>query len=142
MMDQFPFQTKFIIPLRERDNQFMQIQELIESKRNLLYEKQQKLKKISKQNQFLELIKDDYSNYYNFIKQQKNEQIKALELLDNYIDDLTQTGKLTKNNIEDAKQEQKNILNEVKNIKTSLDEMIDNTKDIQYKLNVKNNLQR
>lgn len=142
MIDQFPFQTKIIIPLRERDNQFIQIQELIESKRNLLYEKQKKLKKLSNQNQFLELIKDDYSKYHNFIKQQKNEQIIALELLNTYIDDLTQTGKLTKNNIEDAKQEQKNILNEVKYIKTSLDEMIDNTKDIQYELNIKNNLQR
>ena len=142
MMDQSPFKTKIIIPLRERDNQFMQIQELIESKRNLLYEKQKKLKKISKQNQFLELIKDDYSNYYDFIKQQKNEQIKALELLNTYIDDLTQTGRLTKNNIEDAKQEQKNILSEVKHIKTSLDEMIDNTKHIQYELNTKNNLYR
>ncbi len=133
-----PFQTKIIIPLRERDNHFMQIQELIESKRNFLYEKQKKLKKISKQNVFLESIKDDYFKYYTFIQQQKNDQIKALELLNTYIDDLTQTGKLTKNNIEDAKQEQKNILYEVKNIKKSLDEMIADTTDMQHTLYKKN----
>jgi hypothetical protein len=124
----FPFKTEIIIPLRERDDKFMKIQELIEIKRNLLYDKQKKLKQMRKQNQFLDLIKDDYNNYNNYIQQQKRDQIKALELLNKYIEDLTQSGKLTENNIEDARQEQKNILREVKNIKNGLDDIIDNIK--------------
>lgn len=135
MEETFPFQTKIIIPLRERDEQFMKIQELIKLKRNLLYDKQKNLRKISKQNYFLESVKDDYSNYFNYINQQKIDQIKALELLNEYINDLTYSGKLTKNNIEDAKEEQKKILREVKHIKTSIDNIINNTKDIQLSLN-------
>ena len=46
MEETFPFQTKIIIPLRERDEQFMKIQELIKLKRNLLYDKQKNLRKI------------------------------------------------------------------------------------------------
>ena len=130
MEETFPFQTKIIIPLRERDEQFMKIQELIKLKRNLLYDKQKNLRKISKQNYFLESVKDDYSKYFNYINQQK-----ALELLNEYINDLTYSGKLTKNNIEDAKEEQKKILREVKHIKTSIDNIINNTKDIQLSLN-------
>jgi hypothetical protein len=125
-----PFQTKIIIPLREKDEQFMKIQELIQLKRNLLYDKQKNLRKISKQNYFLGSVKEDYLKYFNYINQQKIDQIKALELLNEYINDLTYSGKLTKNNIEDAKEEQKKILREVKYIKTSIDGIINNTKNI------------
>lgn len=135
MEETFPFQTKIIIPLRERDDQFMKIQELIQFKRNLLYDKQKKLQKISKQNHFLDLIKEDYSTYFNYINQQKMDQIKALNLLNVYINDLTYSGKLTKNNIEDAKEEQNKILREVKHIKKSIDNIINNTKDVEISLN-------
>ena len=69
MEEIIPFQTKIIMPLKERDEQFMKIQELIQCKRNFLYNKQKNLKKISKQNQFLELVKEDYSKYFNYINQ-------------------------------------------------------------------------
>ena len=139
MEEIFPLQTKIIIPLRERDEQFMKIQELIQFKRKLLDDKQKKFKKISKQNHFLDLIKEDYSKYFNYINQQKIDQIKALDLLNVYINDLTYSGKLTKNNIEDAKEEQKKILREVKHIKKSIDNIINNTKDVEISLNNQTN---
>lgn len=129
------FDASLSMPLREKDNQFIKIQELIEMKKNLLFEKQQKLNQMRSQNHFLDSIKQDYLHYYNYIQQQKNEQIKALELLNEYIEDLTFSGKLTKNNIEDARQEQQNILKEVKYIKKKLDDIISNTQDLQIKLN-------
>ena len=116
-----------IIQLEERDKQFMNIQALIEAKRNMLINIQQKLAKISKQNQFLDTIKSDYLKYYNYITQQKSEQIQAMELLNTYIKDLSETGQLTKQNIEDAKAEQEKIMNEVNSIKGNLDNIIDNT---------------
>lgn len=128
-MSTVPYEAKIIVPLREIDNQFIQIQELIDLKKNFLFEKQKKLRFITKQNRFLELVKNDYANYYNYISQQKKDQIKALQILDEYVKDLTQSGKLTKYNIEDAKEEQIKILNEVKLIKESLDSIIDSTKN-------------
>ena len=118
-----------IVEIVEKDQKFMQIQQLIEVKRNMLLQKQHKLNKISKQNEFLDSIKNDYFKYYQYISQQKREQIQALELLNYYIKDLTETGNLTKHNIEDAKSEQENILKEVDSIKSNLDNIINNTKD-------------
>ena len=122
------------IPLMDMDERFFKIQELIDIKRQMLLDKQKKIKLISKQNNFLHTIKDDYIKYYNFIYQQKQDQIRALELLNNYIKDLTVSGKLSKHNIEDAKSEQKKILKELKSIKKGLDSIIDDTNDISNKV--------
>lgn len=122
--------ARIIVPIREMDDRFIKIQELIDAKKIMLLEKQKKLKLISKQNQFLEEVRNDYARYYNYISQQKKDQIRALEVLDEYINDLTLSGKLTKNNIEDAKEEQHKILREVKSIKGSLDSIINDTQEV------------
>ena len=122
------------INIMQRDEQFMQIQELIGAKRQMLLDKQKKLQVITKQNHFLDVIKNDYAQYYNYISQQKNDQIKALELLNGYINDLTVSGKLSKHNIDDAKYEQGKILHEVKSIKKGLDSIMNNTKNINSEL--------
>ena len=110
--------------LVNRDIQFLLIQQQIDAKRKLLLNKQNKLKRIMKQNVFLIDVKDDYSKYYYYIINQKKQQMAALEMLNKYIDDLTQSGSLTEKNIEDAKYEQKQVLKELKSIKTNLDELI------------------
>jgi hypothetical protein len=122
-----PYQAKIVVPIRENDQRFIQIQELIEAKRNMLVEKQKKLHFITRQNQFLNVIRDDYQKFYGYINQQKMDQIRALEVLDEYIKDLTLSGKLTKHNIEDAKEEQNKILSEVNSIKKSLDSIVNDT---------------
>ncbi len=129
-------EARIILPIREMDNQFIKIQELIDAKKSMLLEKQRKLNRISKQNRFLEEVKNDYSKYYSYISQQKKDQIRALEVLDEYIKDLTLSGKLTKNNIEDAKEEQYKILREVKTIKKNLDYVVDDTQEV---VNIKKN---
>jgi phosphoribosylanthranilate isomerase len=125
-----PYPTRIVIPIKERDEQFMQLQQLIDAKRQLLIHKQKKLKSITKQNQFLDAVKQDYQKYHGYIQQQKQDQIRALSVLDEYIKDLTLSGKLTKHNIEDAKAEQSKILREVNSIKGSLDSIIDDTEDL------------
>ena len=104
----------------------------------MLLDKQKKIRFISKQNKFLDAVKDDYAKYYGYIVKQKREQIEALDLLNNYISDLTVSGKLSKNNVEDAKHEQYKILNELKNIQKGLDGIINDTNDINVNLKQKN----
>lgn len=116
--------------LASKDQQFIQLQQLIDLKRKMLLDKQIKYKKIVKQNHFLEEIKNDYSNYSNYIMKQKQEQIQALEILQNYVRDLSVSGKLSKQNVKDAKYEQKKIIKELKSIKYNLDEVIQNNNDI------------
>jgi hypothetical protein len=111
-------------PLRRKDQQFLYMQQLIEEKRNMLLERQRKLRKAAKQNEFLEIVKNDYAKYYNYIAEEKREQIRALELINKYIDDLNLTNKLSKYNMEDAKVEQQKILSEISSIKKGLDQII------------------
>lgn len=140
-MEIVPYKARIVVPIREMDNQFIQIQELIDAKRKLLINKQKKLRFISKQNRFLEAVKNDYQKYHTYISEQKRDQITALKVLDEYINDLTLSGKLTKHNIEDAKQEQYKILKELKHIKGSLDELVDDTEYVENTLNRKNKYQ-
>ena len=125
------------IPLVEKDNQFIQIQQLIDAKRDLLYKKQKNLKSIQKQNQFLAVIRDDYQKYNNYITQQKNDQIRALQIINKYINDLTESGELSKYNIEDAKVEQNKIMQEVNNIRSGLDDIMNDTEYIGTELKKK-----
>lgn len=125
-----PYQARVVLPIREMDEQLIHIEDLIDKKRRMLIDKQKKLRFIAKQNRFLDAIKNDYARFYNYIQQQKNDQIRALEVLDEYIKDLTLSGKLTKHNIEDAKEEQSRILREVKSIKESLDDIISDTEEV------------
>lgn len=129
-MNILPYQNRIIIPIREQDDKFIHIQEVIDAKKKLLINKQKKLKFITKQNKFLDAVKSDYQKYYGYIVQQKSDQIAALEVLEQYIKDLTLSGKLTKHNIEDAKEEQLKILREVNSIKGSLDSIIHDTQQL------------
>jgi len=134
-MDQIIYRIK--VPLESQDKNFLQIQDLIEAKRNLLFQKQKKLRFITKQNRFLEEVQKDYSKYYGYIVKQKNDQIQALGMLESYIRDLTKSGNLTKHNIEDAKEEQIKILDEIKLIQEGLDSIMNETDSVHLSLKEK-----
>jgi hypothetical protein len=122
----------------ENDDKLIQIQYLIEAKRDFLINKQKELKKTVKQNEFLNSVKEDYDKYNSYIIQQKNDQIRSLQLLNQYIDDLNVSGSLSKNNLKDSKHEQKKILKEIGSIRKGLDEIINNTNIVTNTLESKN----
>ena len=64
--------------------------------------------------------------------------MSALSLLNNYIKDLTVSGKLSKNNIDDAKNEQQKILTEINSIKSGIDDIMGGVDDISLHLQPKN----
>jgi hypothetical protein len=118
----------------DQEDEFLQLQYVIEAKRNMLLKKQKKIQVIAKQNAFLENIKNDYLKYNNYIVKQKQDQIVALQLLNNYIEDLSKSGQLSKHNIHDAKIEQKNIIKELNSIKRGLDKIMNDSSEIQSSL--------
>ena len=120
--------------LETRESNFLQIQAVIDAKRKMLLDKQKNFKVLTKQNHLLRDMKDDYSRYYKYIAQQKQDQLSALNLLKEYIHDLTTSGSLTKNNIKDAEMEQERLLREVKTIKASLDSLVHKTKKLETDL--------
>lgn len=117
--------------LETKEMSFLRIQDLIAAKRQMLLDKQKNFTGLTKQNHFLRDVKEDYSRYYNYIAQQKRDQMSALNLLKEYMHDLTVSGTLTLNNIKDAEMEQEKIIREVKAIKSNLDSLVNKTKDIE-----------
>ena len=117
-----------MIPLRvvfkNTDDKLLKIDELIEAKRQMLRDKEKTIGKIAKQNKFLEVVKNDYSNYNNIIMKQKHEQIQALELIHKYINDLKSTEQISTQNIEDAKNDQLKIMNEIQSIRQNLEGIV------------------
>ena len=126
------------IHLENRDNQLLQIENLIDAKRKMLIDKQKKFKNLTKQNEFLNEVKQDYNKYYGYIVKQKEDQMSALTMLNSYIKDLTVSGNLSKNNIEDAKNEQHKILTEINSIKKGIDDIIKETGNINSEVKPKN----
>lgn len=128
-MDIVPIHIK-LLPIAEKDNKLVQIEKLIEAKKNMLLKKQKTLTQISRQNSFLSDVKNDYVKYNNYIVQQKEDQIISFKIINDYINNLIVSGKLSKYDIEDAKEEQKKILTEIKSIRRNLDDIINDTNNL------------
>ena len=125
--------TKYI-HLENSDQKLLQIENLIDAKRKMLIDKQKKFKNITKQNEFLNVVKQDYNKYYGYIVKQKQDQMSALSLLNNYIKDVTVSGKLSKNNVDDAKNEQQKILTEINSIKKGINDIMGGVDDISLQI--------
>jgi hypothetical protein len=129
-------------PMKINDEEFIILQNVINEKRKMLLKKQKQVIRLSKVNSFLSELKDDYLRYNNYIVKQKQDQISALQLLNNYIDDLKQSGKLSEYNIQDAKIEQRKILNELKTIRSGLDKILTDSNDINNLVMEKNHMEK
>ena len=125
---------EFKRPMEINDEEYMMLQNIINQKRQLLLKKQRQVMKLSKMNSFLSDLKDDYLKYNNYIVKQKHDQITALNLLNNYIADLSKSGQLSEYNIQDAKIEQIKIMKELKSIKRGLDKIMNENNQLQNSL--------
>jgi hypothetical protein len=112
------------IQLIERDLQLLHIEEEIKNKKKLLIKKKKELDKKKKTNLFLQDVQEDYTKYYNHIVEEKQNQLGAMKLLKEYIDDLVKTDHLMSHQLKSAKHDQKQILGEIEKLKTELDEII------------------
>jgi len=116
------FEVEFTLP--EQDSYLEEVEKQIQKKRNFLLERQRQLDVASKENQFLSSVKEDYQKYQNFMMKQKDEQIKSMQIIDQYLNDLMVSGKMTGHDINETKKDQREILSEIDKIKKDLDEMM------------------
>jgi len=112
------------INLADRDNYLTQIENQIQAKRNLLLEKRKTLESTVGQNQFLEGVKNDYQRYHNYIIKQNQDQMRAMNILNQYLGNIMVSGRLTEKDINNTRNEQNNILKEMDKIKGDLDNII------------------
>lgn len=112
-----------------RDKRIASIQNQIENRRKLLIDNKKKLRVITDENEFLKEIVDDYDKYFNYIKEKKEQQIKAFDLIYKYLERLIKSNKYTEEEMTNAMREQKEILDKINLIKTELDDIINENKD-------------
>ena len=110
--------------LYEQDSYLAEIERQIELKREFLLHRREKLHDASKENRFLQNVKKDYQKYYDFIAKQKEDQIRSMRILDQYLNDIIVSGKLTEHDIEQTKKDRHDILNEIDKIKKGLDTLM------------------
>ena len=111
------------LTLAERDLYLVHIDTLMDEKRKMLLEKQKTLQHTAKENEYLEMVRNDYRKYYNHIVKQKEDQINAMNYLKQYIDEIMVNGKLTDTDLENAKMEQDELIQEMADIKSKMDEI-------------------
>jgi hypothetical protein len=111
------------LTLAERDLYLVHIDTLMDEKRKMLLEKQKTLQQTAKENEYLEMVRNDYRKYYNHIVKQKEDQINAMNYLKQYIDEIMVNGKLTDTDLENAKMEQDELIQEMSDIKNKMDEI-------------------
>lgn len=110
--------------LATRDLKLIQITKEIQNKKKLILKKKKELEKKKSVNTYLEIVSKDYNKYYNYILEQKQNEFKAMHLLNDYVSDLVNTDKLVNNQLRVAKHDQKEILNEINKIQEELNNII------------------
>ena len=120
---QYDIEKEKELPLAQRDIYLLQIEEEIKNRKGLLIKKKKQLDKKEKVNIFLQEVKNDYTNYYNYIVKEKQNQYQSLLLLKEYMDDLMSTNNLMDTELRTAKHDQTDILREIDKIKVELNEI-------------------
>lgn len=118
-------QQEYQLSLADRDKYLQQIEQQIAAKRKMLIDKRNYLERTLKENAFLDGVKKDYQKYRDYIVKEKQDQLRAMNVLRQYTEDLVTSTKLTEANIKETKRDQKEILREMERIKKELDEIIE-----------------
>lgn len=114
----------FQLPIGQRDLHLIQIEQEIKNKKKLLIKKKKDLDKKQNLNSYLDTVKEDYTNYYQYIIKEKQQQYDSLMLLKEYMNDLIKTEHLVDEQLRTAKYDQKDIVGEIDKVKAELEELI------------------
>jgi len=109
-----------------RDKFIRQIEEQIRTKKQLLLEKRRYLDKTKVENEYLSGVRNDYEKYRKYIVNEKEQQVRAMNILEEYTERMKHKAKLTEQQIKETREDQRIILNEIDRIKGDLDFLIDN----------------
>jgi hypothetical protein len=112
------------LTLAQRDLMLQTIEDQINVRRELILEKNKKIYKKNRVNHFLEDVKEDYNNYYQYIIKEKEQQYNSMMLIKNYLDELIKAEKIANNELNQMRRDQNHILHEMDKIKIELNKLI------------------
>ena len=108
---------------KEKDIKIENLTQQIDARRNMLLSKQTALKMASQQNQFLNMVRDDYAKYYGLIAQQKHDQLEALKTLDKYVADLKHSEDISDKHLDEIAKDQMRIIKEMRTIRKNINSL-------------------
>lgn len=109
--------------LAVRDNVIFQMKLELENRKRILCAKRKQLKHITSENTILNGVLADYDKYNKYIIKQKQDQILFLNMLHEYITNITTDINITNSQLNESKIEQREILNEINILKSELNEL-------------------
>jgi len=110
--------------IAERDLKMMELEDLIKAKQEMLLKKKAEIEKKTKVNKFLGTVKNDYQKYHTYIMKEKEEQYKAMDILNQYVNYLSTDEDVTNKYLESIKNDRKEILGEMNRLKYELDKIV------------------
>lgn len=99
----------------------------LENRKKMLCAKRKQLADSERENTFLKGVADDYDTYNKHIISQKEQQILFLNMLNQYIDNITNDLQLTDTKLKESKHEQREITKEITYLKNELDDLVEKT---------------
>jgi hypothetical protein len=109
--------------IANNDILMIDIDNMIHNKKKLLLEKRNELIDSERNNEFLREVVDDYTNYYNKIKMEKQKQYETLLFLTDYNHRMNNTINETGYLVNESKKQREKLIQKIKNIKEEIDNL-------------------
>ena len=97
--------------------------EEIKKREEIIRKKYDNLKKTAVENKFFKSVLDDYDQYYNYIKEEKQKQYNALKTISDYLDGLIANTDILNEQGEMLKTDQENILKKLASVRQELQDI-------------------
>jgi chromosome segregation ATPase len=98
----------------------------IKRRKKILLDTFKEVKETSDQNEFYQMILNDYSDYYKYMKNEKYKQISQLEIISKYLENLKKSSISLNEKNNNLKKDQIEILNQIQNLKNEINDLTDN----------------
>ena len=97
------------------------MKDLLDKKKRIMFEKENEIKELGKQNSFLETVIHDYENYNTVILEEKLKQKKALKILSDHIREISKNIRNDDFKLNRVKMDQTLLLEEIQNIRDEIE---------------------
>ena len=116
-----PSEETYANATRKKDLKIYRMKDLLSQKKKIMFEKENEIKELGKQNSFLETVVHDYENYNTVILEEKIKQKKALKILSNHIREISKNIKSDDFKLNRVKTDQTLLLEEIQNIRDEIE---------------------
>jgi len=111
-----------------RDDMINVLQKELQDRKKIVDERYVNIQKVKQNNEFLEKVAGDYYNHYEAIKKIKNEQMRSMKIIIEYLDHLIRETEMTEESLNYAKNQQGNLINELDTLNDEIDNISKMTK--------------